>query len=85
MLQNIVLVILSKKFEMDYQFNTPEILSYLNSLHILYTFAPPYDHEFIGRVERMNRTFQDKITFSLKISVNQSKNGCLPYRMSLRN
>ena len=27
---------------MENQFNNPDILSYLNSMHILYTFAPPY-------------------------------------------
>jgi len=71
-------------FKMDNQFNTPDILSYLNSMHILYTFAPPYEHEFIGKVERMNRTVQDKVTCALKISIIKSKKyGYFLYRMYL--
>ena len=62
-----------KHLKMDNQFNTPDILLYLNSMHILYTFAPPYEHEFIGKVERMNRTVQDKVTCALKISIIKSK------------
>jgi hypothetical protein len=41
-----------KHLKMDNQFNTIEILSYLDSLHITYQFSPPYEHEFIGRIER---------------------------------
>ena len=72
-----------KHLKMDNHFNTPEILSYLDSMHILYTVAPPYEHEFIGRVERMNR-IQDKITCAIKISIIKSKKcGYLPSLMSL--
>ena len=58
---------------MDNQFNTPDILSCLNSMHILYTFAPLYEHEFFGKVKRMNRTGQDKVTCALKISIKSKK------------
>ena len=50
-----------KHLKIDNQFNTPD------------TFAPPYEHEFIGKVERMNRTVQDKVTCALKISIIKSR------------
>ena len=31
-------------------------------------FVPPYELEFIGKIERMNRTLQDIITCAMKIS-----------------
>jgi len=56
-------------------------------MHTAYTFAPPYEHEFIGRVERMNRTVQNILTCVLKISVikNQNKYGHLLYQIYLLN
>jgi len=68
---------------MDNQYHAPEVLFYLDSLHILYSYALPYEHEFIGKVKRMNRTIQhDEITCALKISVLKLKiHGCLSYRM----
>jgi hypothetical protein len=30
--------------------------------HIKYQFNPPYEHEFIGSIERNNRTTQDKLS-----------------------
>ena len=77
---------LIKHLKIDNQFNTLDILLYLNSMHILYTFAPPYEHEFIDKVERMNRTVQDKVTCALNISIiksNQKNYGCLLYWMYL--
>jgi len=62
-----------KHLKMDNQFHTPDILSYLDSINITYTFAPPYEHEFIGKIERMNRTIQDKLTCALQISIIKSK------------
>ena len=38
-----------KHLKMDNQFHTPDIMSYLDSTHVSYTFAPPYEHEFIGK------------------------------------
>ena len=37
-------------------------------MDILYQFAPSHEHEFIGRIERNNRTAQDKLScaFSLQ-------------------
>jgi hypothetical protein len=58
---------------MDNQFNTQDIISYLDSLHITYQFAPPYEHEFIGRIERNNRTTQDKLSCALAISASKNK------------
>ena len=57
---------------MDNQFHTPDILSYLDSISVTCTFDPPYEHEFIGKIERMNRTVQDKLTFKFQSS-NQKK------------
>jgi len=62
-----------KHLKMDNQFHTPDILSYLESISVTYTFAPPYEHEFIGKIERMNRTVQDKLTCALQISIIKSK------------
>jgi len=62
-----------KNLKMDNQFHTPDILSYLDSIRVTYTFAPPYEHEFIGKMERMNRTVQDKLTCALQISIIKSK------------
>ena len=58
---------------MDNQFHTPDILSYLDSISVTYTFAPPYEYEFIGKIERMNRSVQDKLTCVLQISIIKSK------------
>jgi len=62
-----------KHIKMDNQFNTQDIISYLDSLHITYQFAPPYEHEFIGRIERNNRTTQDKLSCALAISASKNK------------
>jgi len=48
-------------------------MSFLDSMHVSYTFSPPYEHEFIGKVERVNRTVQDKLTCALQISIIKSK------------
>ena len=58
---------------MDNQFNKTEIVDYLNSFKITYQFSPSYDHEFIGRIERNNRTTQDKLSCALAISSAQNK------------
>ena len=69
-----------KDLKMDNQFNTPDILSYLNSMHILYTFAPPHEHEFIDKVERMNRPRQSYLC--VKDIYHQIKKcGNLPHQM----
>jgi hypothetical protein len=34
---------------------------------------PPYEHEFIGRIERNNRTTQDKLSCALSISSTKNK------------
>ena len=57
----------------DDQFHTPDIMSYLDSINVTYTYAPPYEHEFIGKIEQMNRTVQDKLTCALQISIIKSK------------
>jgi hypothetical protein len=62
-----------KHIKMDNQFNTSDVLSYLDSMHITYQFAPPYEHEFIGRIERNNRTPQDKLSCALSISSTKNK------------
>ena len=61
-----------KLFKMDHQFNTLEVLAYLDSMHICCQYAPPHEHEYIGRIER-NRTTQDKISYVLSISSAKSK------------
>ena len=60
-----------KHIKMDNQFNTQEIITYLDSLHITYQFSPPYEHEFIGRIERNNRTTQDRLSCALAISASK--------------
>ena len=64
---------LIKHLKMDNQFHTPDIMSYLDSIHVTYTFAPPYKHEFIGKFERTNRTVKDNLTCVLQISIMKSK------------
>ena len=54
--------------KMDNQFNSDDLKQYLNSLHITYQFAPPYEHEFIGSIERNNRTTQDKLSCALNLN-----------------
>ena len=73
-----------KHLKMDNQFHTPDIMSYLDSIKVTYTYAPPYEHEFIEKIERMNRTVQDKLTCALQISIIKSKKIWLfaLYRMS---
>ena len=56
-----------KHFKMDNQFHTPDIMSYLDSIQVTYTYAPPYEHQFIDKIERMNRTVQEKLTCALQI------------------
>jgi hypothetical protein len=62
-----------KHIKMDNQFNTGDVTQYLDSMHITYQFAPPYEHEFIGRIERNNRTTQDKLSCALNISTIKNK------------
>ena len=62
-----------KHLKMDNQYNKLEIFEYLNSLQITYQFSPPYEHEFIGRIERNNRTAQDKLSCALAISSTKNK------------
>ena len=45
-----------KHLKLDNQFNIIEVISYLDSIHVTYHFAPRYEHEYIGRIERYNRT-----------------------------
>ena len=45
----------------------------INLLQITYQFSPPYEHEFIGRIERNNRTTQDKLSCALAISSAKNK------------
>ena len=40
-----------KLLKTNHQFNTLEVLAYLDSMHICYQFAPPHEHEYIGRIE----------------------------------
>jgi len=63
-----------KLLKMDHQLNTIEVLAYLDSMHICYQFAPPHEHEYIGRNERNIRTTQDKLSCALAISSAKSKN-----------
>ena len=42
-------------------------------MHILYQFAPTHEHEYIGRIQRNNRTTQDKLSCALAISSAKSK------------
>jgi len=42
-------------------------------MHITYQFATPYEHEFIGSIERHNRTAQDKLQ-SCALSIPSAKN-----------
>ena len=42
-------------------------------MNISYQFAPPYEHEFIGSIERHNRTAQDKLSCALSISSAKNK------------
>jgi len=58
---------------MDNQFNKIEIVEYLHSLQITYQLSPPYEHEFIGRIERNNRTTQDKLSCGLATSSAKNK------------
>ena len=37
-----------KKLKMDNQFNTSDIIFYLDEQHIYYQFDPPFEHEYIG-------------------------------------
>jgi hypothetical protein len=62
-----------KLLNMDHQFNTIEVLAYLDSMHINYQFAPPHEHEYIGRIERNNRSTQDKLSCALAISSTKSE------------
>ena len=68
-----------KHLKMDNQFNTTSVLAYLDTMHITYQFAPPYEHELIGSIERHNRTAQDKLSCALSISSKKTKiYGCMP-------
>ena len=62
-----------KHLKLDVQFNKDEVTTYLDSFHISYQFSPPYEHEFIGCIERNNRTKQDKLTCALAISSANNK------------
>ena len=57
-----------KILKIDNHFNTSDIISYLDEHQIQYQFAPPFEHEYIGRIERNNRTVQDKLSCALAIS-----------------
>ena len=61
-----------KMLKMDHQFNTLEVLAYLDFMHIWNQFAPLHEHEYIGRIERNNRTTQDKLSCALAISSDKS-------------
>ena len=64
------------------RFITALILKFLDDGHPIKNSFAPHDHEFVGKVERMNRTVQDKISCEFKISVIKSKKyGSLPYQM----
>ena len=39
-----------KHLKIDNQFHTRDIMSFLDSIHVTYTFAPPYEHE----LEKLN-------------------------------
>ena len=69
-----------KRFKIDEKFNTLEVILVLESMHITYKFAPPYEHEFMGKTERMNRMLQDMISFHLS---NKNKYGSLNCLMLL--
>jgi len=52
---------------MNNQLNTSDIISYLIEQHIRYQFTPSFEHKNIGRIERNNRTAQDKLSCALAI------------------
>jgi hypothetical protein len=53
-----------KHVKMDSQLNKSDVTAYLDSIHVTYQFTPPYEHEFIGKIERNNRTAQNTLCFS---------------------
>ena len=59
------MLVIPSNIKMDNQFHTPEIMFHLDSIKVTYSYSPPYEHEFIGKIERMNRTAQDKLTCAL--------------------
>jgi hypothetical protein len=54
-----------KKFKFDSEFNTDAIKTYLRTEGIQYEFAPPYEHNAIGTIERKNRTIQEMMIKTL--------------------
>ena len=62
-----------KILKMDNQLNTSDIISYLNEHHIQHQLAPPFEHEYIGQIERNNRTAQEKLSCTLAISSAKNK------------
>ena len=67
---------IKKKLKMDNQFNTSDIISYLDDHQIQHQFSLPFDHEYIGRIESNNHTAQDKLSCALPISSAKNKNYC---------
>jgi hypothetical protein len=62
-----------KHFKLDVQFNTIAVILYRQSILITFQFSPRYEHKYTGKIERANRTSQDKISCALAISAIPDK------------
>ena len=64
---------------MDNQFKTIDIISYLDDHQVQYQLAPPFEHEYIGRIERNNRTAQvnSHVLSSAKNKKNYGYSSCI--------
>jgi hypothetical protein len=49
------------------------VILYQQSISITFQFYPPYEHEYIGKIERAKRTSQKKISCALAISAIPDK------------
>jgi hypothetical protein len=54
--------------QFDSQFKSLESVAYLESQHITYNTTPPHEHQFNGRIERANRTIQDRVQMAMQQS-----------------
>jgi hypothetical protein len=54
--------------QFDSQFASVESIAYLSSQHIRYDTTPPHEHQFNGRIERANRTIQDRVQTAMQQS-----------------
>jgi len=60
-----------KTLEMNNQFNTSDIISYLDAIHIQYQFAASF--EFIERIDR-KQSYNSRQTFSCVLAISSAKN-----------